>query len=94
MNRKNDVKASDWSLSVIQDGRERESLDGLDLKSGAGADISYNFVPTFDDADLPKLSFRVNYAKDMYDADNVSAEVSLQIDKPAWPSVTDLSGEI
>lgn len=91
---KNDVKASDWTLSFIQDGKERVSLDGVDIAAGTSTEISYDYVPTFDDPNLPKLRFEVLFDKDMYVADNASGEVTLQIDKPDWPSVTDLSGEI
>lgn len=95
MNRgKNDVSASDWSLSVLQDGKERQILSGLDIKAGESVDIDYDFIPTFDDPDETTVAFGVNFNNDMFSDDNTVDGIKIQVDKPVWPSVTDLSGEI
>lgn len=91
---KNAVTANDWTLSVVQDTKERKVIPGLDIQPGESVTVDHDFIPSFDDPDLTNVSFGINYFNDLYTDDNTSAYVKLQIDKPEWPSVTDLTGEV
>lgn len=95
MNRgKNAVSANDWTLSVFQDSKERNTLPGLDIEPGKSVTVNFDYVPTFDDPDKANIAFGLNFAKDMYTGDDRSELIAIQVDKPEWPVVTDLYGKI
>lgn len=90
----NDVVAADWQLRVDLNGIEYTRLDGTALKAGAGTTIDFNFVATFDDPTEAAVTGTVVYDADEYAADDCGPSLTLKIDRPDWPAVDDLRGEL
>lgn len=89
---KNVAEAGAWNLRVMQDGKERTIIPGVDVQPGETAVLNYEFVPTFDDPDNTEFYSNVAFDADLYADDNSTAALKIQVDKPEWPSVSELNG--
>lgn len=88
-----DLAGKDYKLRLIKNGKEAETLNGVDLDAFENATIALTDFPMPTDPAMSVYSVAIDFASDKYPADNTSKEVSVRIVTSHYPTPTDLNAQ-
>lgn len=81
-----------WQARLMKNGVVTQSVEGPALAPGAQAKVSLSFNPTFDDPQTLRLEARIDCDGETYTDNNCTDSIRVKVDRPDWPSVTNLQG--
>lgn len=91
---KESVSGSDYTVDFYKGNDKIGSVSGVDLENGEKATVSFNFVPTAEDAGTVAIKAVVNYDADGDKTNNESSCVNVKVGKPSLPTVDDLKATL
>lgn len=85
------VNGNDYSVILFdQNDKELGKLDGETLQSSETRDFTFNYVPGFFGPAQMQLHAEINYQDDEDDRNNITDTISVKVEMPNLPKVSDL----
>lgn len=88
-----DVAAADYTVKFTVNG-EVTVLEGVDLAANASAEFTYTLPTSVASAESYAIKAEAVYAADEDQANNTSAEVTVKVAFPNYPTVANLTAEV
>ena len=85
--------ASEYAISLKADGKVVATAEGTQLAVGQSRTFQMEYIPAVTADEAIKLQAVVDYAADENVANNTTAEATIRIMKPDYPTISDLSAE-
>lgn len=89
-----DAKAGNFRVELLMDGEPIASREESNLEAGESRKIDFSYKLGVTAADVHTFAGRVEFAGDMVESDNVTAEAKVQVRRNGLPGATGLVGQV
>ena len=90
----NKIDANSFVINLYKNNKVSSTIDGFDFEAGAYAELTITDVPTVSDKPTNTYYICIDYDADEYKEDNKSEEISIDLEYPTYPTVTNVQAQV